>query len=126
MSILTLTCNICIPVIMIFIGHLYKCNLYKKIDNILDLIIPIAMLFTGFSDDKKTTFSKDSETLALTNKKCSLIWSISGVCTLIFIIIFLILNHSISIILLEFECLILVAVFSAVEYILKRNFYKNQ
>lgn len=126
MNILTLTCNIVIPVIMIFIGCLYKSSLYKKIDNILDLIIPIAMFFTGFSDDKKTTFSKDTETLAMTNKRIGLIWSISGVCTLIFTIIFLILNYSISVILLEFECLIMVAVFTTVEYILKRNFYKNR
>ncbi|MFL0166052.1 hypothetical protein [Candidatus Clostridium helianthi] len=125
MNILTLTCNIGIPVIMIFVGHLYQCNLYKKIGNILDLIMPMAMLFTGFSDDKKTSFSKDSETLALTNKKCGLIWSISGACTLILAIIFLILNYSISTALLEFECLILVAVFATVEYILKRNFHRN-
>lgn len=125
MNILTLTCNISIPVIMIFVGHLYQCNLYKKIDNILDLIMPIAMLFTGFSDDKKISFPKNSETLALTNKKCGLIWSISGVCTLILAIIFLILNYSISIALLEFECLILVAVFATVEYISKRTFHRN-
>jgi hypothetical protein len=126
MNILTLICNIGIPVIMIFIGRLYQCNLYKKIDNILDLIMPIAMLFTGFSDDKKTTFSKDSETLVLANKKCGLIWNISGVCTLIFTIIFRILNYSIRISLLEFEFLLLVAVFATVEYLLKRNFYKNR
>ncbi|NSB14233.1 hypothetical protein [Clostridium beijerinckii] len=125
MNILTLTCNIGIPVIMIFLGHLYQCNLYKKIDNILDLIMPMAMLFTGFSDGKKTSFSRSSKTLALTNKKCGLIWSISGVCTLILAIIFLILNHSISIALLEFECLILVAVFATVEYISKRTFHRN-
>lgn len=125
MNILTLTCNIVIPVIMIFVGRLYKCNLYKKIDNILDLIMPIAMLFTGFSDDKKISFSKASEALALTNKKCGLIWSISGVCTLILAIIFLILNYSISTALLEFKCLILVAVFATVECILKRNSYRN-
>ncbi len=125
MNILALTCNIGIPVIMIFVGHLYQCNLYKKIDNILGLIMPMAMLFTGFSDDKKTSFSKASETLALTNRKCGLIWSISGVCTLILAIIFLILNYSISIALLEFECLILVAVFATVEYISKRTFHRN-
>ena len=125
MNILILACNIGIPVIMVYIGHLYHCNLYKKIDNILNLIIPVAMFFNGFSNDKKTTISKDSKILALDNKKSSLIWSISGLCTLIITIIVLILNNSSGIILLEFECLILVAVFVTVEYILKRNFYKN-
>ncbi|WP_097027801.1 hypothetical protein [Clostridium peptidivorans] len=129
MNILTLTCNIVIPIIMISIGILYKCNLYKKIDKTLDLIIPIAMVFTGFSDGKRENFSKDTNTFALANRKCSLIWSISGVCTLLLTIILLILYKSavynISVILLEIECLILVAVFITVEYILKRNFYKK-
>lgn len=129
MNILTLTCNIGIPIIMIFIGILYKCNLYKKIDKILDLIIPIAMFFNGFSEDKREDFSKDTNTLALANRKCSLIWSISGVCTLLLTITLLILNSSTvyntSAIVLELECLILVAVFITVEYILKRDFYKK-
>ena len=126
MNILILTCDIGIPILMIFIGILYKCNLYKKIDKTLDLIIPIAMFFNGFSDDKREYFSKDTNPLALANRKCSLIWSISGVCTLILTIILLILNKSdvynVSVILLELEFLILVAVFITVEYILKRNF----
>ncbi len=129
MNMLILTCNIGIPIIMIFIGVLYKCNLYKKIDKTLDLIIPIAMTFNGFSDDKIEALSKDTNTLALANRKCSLIWSISGVCTLLLTIILLILNKSavynISVTLLELECLILVTVFVTVEYILKRNFYKK-
>lgn len=129
MNILILTCNICIPIIMIFIGILYKLNLYKKINKTLDLIIPIAMMFNGFSDDKIETFCKDTNTLAFANRKCSLIWSISGVCTLLFTIILLILNKSdvynISVSLLELECLILVAVFINIEYILKRKFYKE-
>lgn len=129
MNTLILTCNIGIPIIMIFIGILYKYNLYKKIDKTLDLIMPIAMFFSGFSDEKRKAFSKDTNTLALANRKCSLIWSISGVCTLLLTIILLILNKSavynISVILLEIECLILVVVFITVEYILKRNFYKK-
>lgn len=129
MNILTLTCNIVIPIIMISIGILYKCNLYKKIDKILDLIIPVAMAFAGFSDGKKEDFSKDTNTLALVNRKFSLMWSISGVCTLLLTITLLILNKSavynISVILLELECLILVAVFVTIEYILKRNLYRK-
>lgn len=48
MNILISTCNIGIPVLMIFIGILYKCNLYKKIDKTLDLIVPIAMFLLAF------------------------------------------------------------------------------
>ncbi|MBN1042757.1 hypothetical protein FDB42_03600 [Clostridium botulinum] len=129
MNLLTLICNILIPIIMIFIGFLYKCNLYKKIDKTLDLIIPMAMIFSGFSDDKKISLSKSTSTLALANKKCSLIWSISGVCTLLLTIILLILNNSdiydTSVILLEVEFFILIAIFITVEYVLKRKLYKK-
>ncbi|NFE74954.1 hypothetical protein FDC27_12090 [Clostridium botulinum] len=129
MNLLTLICNILIPIIMIFIGFLYKCNLYKKIDKTLDLIIPMAMIFSGFSDDKKISLSKGTRTLASANKKCSLIWSISGICTLLLTIILLILNKSniydTSIILLEVEFFILVAIFITVEYVLKRKLYKK-
>lgn len=48
MNILISICNIGIPVLMIFIGILYKCNLYKKIDRTLDLIVPIATFFYWF------------------------------------------------------------------------------
>ncbi|NFL38670.1 hypothetical protein [Clostridium botulinum] len=129
MNLLALIFNILIPIIMIFIGFLYKCNLYKKIDKTLDLIIPIAMIFSGFSDDKKISLSKGTSTLASANKKCSLIWSISGVCTLLLTIILLILNKSdiydTSVILLEVEFFILVAIFITVEYVLKRKLYKK-
>ncbi|NFA41464.1 hypothetical protein EXM65_02420 [Clostridium botulinum] len=129
MNLLALIFNILIPIIMIFIGFLYKCNLYKKIDKTLDLIIPMAMIFSGFSDDKKISLSKCTSTLASANKKCSLIWSISGVCTLLLTIILLILNKSniydTSVILLEVEFFILVAIFITVEYVLKRKLYKK-
>ncbi|MBD5642514.1 hypothetical protein HYH96_01190 [Clostridium botulinum] len=129
MNILMLTCNIAIPVLMVFIGILFKCNSYKKIDKTLDLIIPIAMFFNGFSDGEREYLCKDTNKLASVNRKCSLIWSISGVCTLLLTIISLILNKSdiynTSVILLEPELLILFIVFITVEYILKRNFNKK-
>ncbi|MBM7868653.1 hypothetical protein JOC70_000122 [Clostridium pascui] len=85
------------------------------------------MIFNRFSNDKRETCPKDTNTLAFVNRKCSLIWSISGVCTLLLTMIFIILNKStvynVSIKLLELECLIIVAVFITIEYILKRNFY---
>ncbi|ACA53814.1 hypothetical protein FDC45_01595 [Clostridium botulinum] len=129
MNILMLTCNIAIPVLMIFIGILFKCNSYKKIDKTLDLIIPLAMFFNGFSDGEREHLCKNTNKLASVNRKCGLIWSISGACTLLFTMILLILNKSniynTSVTLLEAECLILVAVFVTVEYILKRNFNKK-
>ncbi|WP_434297070.1 hypothetical protein [Clostridium sporogenes] len=129
MNILISTCNIGIPVLMIFIGILYKCNLYKKIDRTLDLIVPIATFFTGFSERDREHLYKNTNNLASVNRKCSLIWSISGVSTLLLTIISLILNKSdiynTSVILLEPELLILVIVFISVEYILKRNFNKK-
>ncbi|KEJ01381.1 membrane protein [Clostridium botulinum A2B7 92] len=129
MNILMLICNIAIPVLMISIGILFKCNLYKKIDKTLDLIIPIAMFFNGFSDGEREHLRKNTNKLASINRKCGLIWSISGVCTLLLTIILLILNkyniYNTSVTLLETECLILVAVCVTVEYILKRNFNKK-
>lgn len=129
MNALVLTFNIGIPTVMIFIGILYKYNLYKKTDKILELIIPTAMLFTGLSDDKTDDFSKYTNTLGFVNRKCSLIWSISGACTLLLTMIFIILNkstvYSIGTKLLELQCLIIVAVYITIEYILKRNFYKK-
>ncbi|ENK0837852.1 hypothetical protein AB2Z22_001175 [Clostridium botulinum] len=129
MNILMLTCSIAIPVLMIFIGILFKCNSYKKIDKTLDLIVPIATFFTGFSERDREHLYKNTNNLASVNTKCSLIWSISGVCTLLLTIILLILNKSdiynTSVILLEPELLILVIVFISVEYILKRNFNKK-
>lgn len=129
MNIFTMTCNIGIPIIMIGIGVLYRHNSYKNINKVLDLIIPIAMLFSGFSDDKKNDFPKNTNTLISANKKCSLIWIGSGLCTLFFGIIALMVNKSdinnTSMLLLEVECLILVAIFVTVEYFLKRKFYQE-
>ncbi|NEU04869.1 hypothetical protein [Clostridium senegalense] len=129
MNILMLTCNIVIPLLMIFIGILFKCNSYKKIDKTLDLIIPIAMFFNGFLDREKEHLCKNTNKLDSVNRKYGLIWSISGAVTLLFTMISLILNKSniynTSVTLLEAECLILVSVFVTVEYILKRNFKKR-
>ena len=94
MNILMLICNIGIPVVMILIGILFKCNSYKKIDKTLDLIVPIATFFTGFSEREREHLYKNTNKLASVNRKCSLIWSISGVCTLMLTIISLILNKS--------------------------------
>lgn len=129
MNALVLIFNIGIPIIMILIGILYKYNLYKKTDKILELIIPTAMLFTGLSDDKTDDFSKYTNTLGFVNRKCSLIWSISGACTLLLTMIFIILNrstiYSVGTKLLELECLVIVTVYITIQYILKRNFHKK-
>ncbi|MDR5587652.1 MULTISPECIES: hypothetical protein [Clostridium] len=127
MNIFILICNICIPLIMIWIGILYRYNSSKKINKTLDLIAPIAMLFSGISHDKKCSNNKNI--LISVNKKCSLIWSISGFSTLFICLILLILNKSdinnISIILLEIECFIFVIIYLTVEHLLKTKFYKK-
>lgn len=128
MNILMLTCSIAIPVLMILIGILFKCNSYKNRQNIR-FNYTYSNVFTGFSERDREHLYKNTNNLASVNRKCSLIWSISGVCTLLLTIISLILNKSdiynTSVILLEPELLILVIVFISVEYILKRNFNKN-
>lgn len=135
MKIFILLCNILVPVIMIAIGILYKQHLYKKINKTLDLFIPIAMIGSGFGDNDKEYLSKNTNTLVSANKKCSLIWSISGIFTLLITIIILITNKSdiinattfldtsnVSVIMLEIEFAIAVAVFISVEYSLKKTF----
>lgn len=137
MRIFVLICNFFVPLIMIGIGSLYKYRLYKKIDKILDLFMPIAMTVSGVGDDRKNNLSKNANILTSTNRKCSLLWNISGICTLLLTIIGLILNQSsifntftisdignVSIILLEVELAIMVAVFISVEYVLKRKIIK--
>lgn len=129
MDIFVLICNITIPIMMIAIGLLYTINPSKKINTILDLIAPMAMLMSGISDNTKTHITKNTNTLIVANKKCGVVWICSGLFTLIAIIVLLILNksesNSISSSLLELECMIFVVIFAVVEYHLKRKFYKE-
>ena len=122
--------TIIIPTIMIFIGVLYKHNSYKKINTILDLVIPIASTFTGVSDDKKEDYSNISNIVVTSNKKFSLIWLISGICLSLLSLFLLILNKGIlydtSITVLEIQCFVVVAVFISVEFILKRILKANK
>lgn len=138
MKILILACNILVPIIMIAIGSLYKRHLYKIINNIFDLFRPIAMIGSGIGDDSNRSLLKNEELVASANKKCSFIWTITGVCTLIVTSIVLLLNraniavdtsfsdiNNVSIITLEVELAVVVAVFITVEYILKKKLYKR-
>lgn len=133
-----LICNISVPLLIISIGLLYKYSLYKKINKILDLFMPIVMIFSGVGYDGKNDFYKNTNLLAFANRKCSLIWSISGICTLVITIIVLIVNKSniinantfsdmsnVSVIMLEVEFAIVVAVFISIEYFLKKKLYKK-
>lgn len=85
-----------------------------------------------------SSFSNNTNIIISANKKYSVIWSISGICTLIVTVVVLILNktnivdatsfldiNNISVIILEIELAIAVAVFVSVEYILKRKLYKK-
>ncbi len=139
MKLFILLCNLLIPAIMITIGILYKYRSYKKINTILDLFIPASMIGTGLSSNETVTFSTNTNLLKSSNKKCSLIWIISGLATLIITVIVLILNKSdiitsktfldtsnVSVIMLEVELAISVVVFVTVEFILKKAYYKKQ
>lgn len=138
MKLFILLCNLLIPAIMITIGILYKYRSYKKINTILDLFIPISIIGSGLGSKETATFSTNTSLLESSNKKCGLIWIISGLATLIITIMVIILNKSdiitaktfldtsnVSVIMLEVELAISVAVFVTVEFILKKAFYKE-
>ena len=136
MSIFILICNIVVPLIMISIGVLYNKHSNKKINRILDLFMPITMTCSGLdSKDINDTF-KDKNSLKSSNKKCGLIWFVSGLVTLIITATVLIINKSnilnattfldtsnVSVIMLEIEFAIVVMVFISMKFIFKKSFY---
>lgn len=124
MNIFILILNICIPMIMVYIGVLYKYNSINIINKVLNLFIPIAMFFSGISDDNKRE-SNISNYVSFANKKISLTWITSGIVTLIFTIIGLLINNTninyVSILLLEVEVTILVGVFVTIQFWMKNK-----
>lgn len=138
MKIFILLCNIIVPVIMICIGVLYNRHSNKKINRILDLFMPIAVMGSGLSNESNNDFLNGINPLESSNKKCGMIWFISGLVTFIITIIVLIINKSdilnatsfldtnnVSVIMLEVEFAIAVMIFISVEFILKKDFYKK-
>ena len=138
MKIFILFCNIIVPLIMICIGVLYNKNSNKKINKILDLFMPIVIIGSGLGNTVNSDFSKNKNLLEDYNKKCGMIWFISGIVTFIITTIVLIVNKSdilsatsfldtnnVSVIMLEVEFVIVVIVFISVEFILKKAFYKK-
>lgn len=136
MSIFILICNIVVPLIMISIGVLYNRHSNKKINKILDLFMPIAMIGSGLCGKDTNDIFKDKNSLESSNKKCSLIWIVSGLVTFIITAIVLIINKSnilnaktfldtsnVSVIMLEIEFTILVMVFISMKFVLKKSFY---
>ena len=128
MNIFILILKICIPMIMVYIGVLYKYNSINRINKVLNLFIPIAMFFSGISDDNKRE-SNISNYVSFANKKISLTWITSGIVTLIFTIIGLLINNTninyVSILLLEVEVTILVGVFVTIQFWMKNKFNKK-
>ena len=124
MNIFILILNICIPMIMVYVGVLYKYNSINRINKVLNLFIPIAMFFSGISDDNKRE-SNISNYVSFANKKISLTWITSGIVTLIFTIIGLLINNTninyVSILLLEVEVTILVGVFVTIQFWMKNK-----
>lgn len=128
MSIFILICCMVIPIIMIVIGILYRINLPKEGNNILDLIIPLAMLFSGISQNNNLSTDLDKKMQIYLKKRCGTIWIISGIVMLICVTVLLLLNifkiNSISDSLLEFECIIFTAIFITIEYFFKKKLYQ--
>lgn len=138
MKIFILFCNIIVPVIMICIGVLYNRHSKKRINRILDLFMPIAMIGSGLGNVDNSNFFKGKNSLQSSNKKCGMIWLLSGLVTFIITAIVLIINNSdilnatsfldtnnVSVIMLEVEFAIVVMTFISVEFILKKYFYKK-
>lgn len=129
MNIFILILNICIPMIMMYVGVLYKYNSNNKIDKILDLIMPVAMIFSGISDDKKSEIDNNNNSIILFNKKISFVWIISGFITLIITIFGLFINKvnitNISIALLEMEAVTVIGVFVTIQFWMKNKFDKK-
>lgn len=136
MVIFILLCNIIIPVIMIYIGMLYNKNYNKKINKILDLFVPITIIASGLGNKDNSDIFNDNNSLEPSNKKCSLIWFVSGLVTFIITATVLIINKSnilntttfldtsnVSVIMLEIEFAIVVMIFISVEFALKKSFH---
>ena len=136
MKIFILLCNIIVPVIMICIGKLYNRHSSKKINKILDLFMPISMISSGLGNAGNSDFFIGKNFLESSNKKCGMIWFISGLVTFIITTIVLIINKSnilnaktfldtsnVSVIMLEIEFAILVMVFISMKFVLKKSFY---
>lgn len=138
MKIFILFCNIIVPVIMICIAVLYNRHSNKRINRILDLFMPIAMIGSGLGNVDNSDFFKGKNSLQSSNKKCGMIWLLSGLVTFIITAIVLIINKSdilnatsfldttnVSVIMLEVEFAIVVMTFISVEFVLKKYFYKK-
>lgn len=108
---------ITIPIIMIFIGTLYKLNLYK----IIKLFLPIIMFLTGISENKDESIALN---LIYKSRVCSFIWIILGCIILSFIFIILLFDvhsfYNIMNSLFELECIIFSIVFISVKYFMKK------
>ena len=137
MSIFILICNIVVPLIMISIGVLYNKHSNKRINKILDLFIPITMLGSGLGSKDNSDIFKDKNSLESSNKKCGLIWFVSGLVTFIITATVLLINKSnilnattfldtsnVSVIMLEIEFSIVVMIFISVEFAFKKSFLK--
>ena len=138
MKIFILFCNIIVPVIMICIGRLYNRHSNKKINKILDLFMPISVISSGLGNAGNSDFFSGKNSLESSNKKCGMIWFISGLVTFIITIIVLMINKSdilsatsfldnnnVSVIMLEVEFAIAVMIFISTKFIFNKAFYKK-
>ncbi|MBC5628653.1 hypothetical protein H8S20_07100 [Clostridium sp. NSJ-6] len=138
MRIFILFSNIIVPIIMICIGVLYNRSSNKKVNRILGLFMPIAVIGSGLGEENNNDFLNGINPIKSSNKKCGMIWFISGLATFIITIIVLMINKSdilsttsfldnnnVSVIMLEVEFAIAVMIFISTKFILKKDFYKK-
>ncbi|MDU5263385.1 MAG: hypothetical protein E6176_13280, partial [Clostridium celatum] len=110
----------------------------KRINKILDLFIPLTMLGSGLCSKDDSNIFNDKNALESFNKKCGLIWFVSGLVTFIITTTVLLINKSnilnaitfldtsnVSVIMLEIEFAIVVMVFISVEFAFKKSFLKR-
>lgn len=94
------------------------------------------MLGSGLGSKDNSDIFKDKNSLESSNKKCGLIWFVSGLVTFIITATVLVINKSnilnattfldtsnVSVIMLEIEFAIVVMIFISVEFVFKKSFH---
>ena len=138
MKISILSCNVLVPLIMIYIGILCKNDSSKKVNKILNIFMPISSASNGVGYIPSCDSLKEKMLLKQYSRKLSMIWTISGIVTFIITAVVLITNKSdilsaktfldnsnVSVIMLEVELAIVLIVFASVQFVLKKNYYKK-
>ena len=139
MKMFILFCNGIIPMLMIYLGIICNKQSAKKTNKILNIFMPITSDGSGVGHIPNCDSLRDKILLKKYRRRLSIIWSLSGILTLIITAIVLIMNktnilstanyidiNSVTVIMLEIELAIVVVIFAIIKFILKRDFYKQK